>query len=665
MKRRLLWLVALLVAALGAAPAPAEEAAEVEAVAAEAASGEAPEAPAEPAAPAAPAEPAEAPAETAETVEPEAERPKGPTFDAATGAIMKQLRDAVEQLDALRDRIADEKVPLARRLNDLETELIQVRRAYQEATRTLDNRTLDLSTLARSIETLQQQDAYLSNLLGEYVRNFESQMHIAEQHRYEDVVSEAKLALENKNLSQKKKYEAQAALVTTSLDRLKDALGGTRFEGEAVDPDGTVREGTFAVLGPTALFLSSDGAAVGTAAQRLNSTEPTILPFAEADDALAARQVVSTGTGRFPFDPTLGDAHKIEATRESLTEHIRKGGPVMVPILGMAGLALLIALYKWLRLALLRSPSRKRIQAMLEAVARHDVAGAKAEAQRIGGPVGQMLRVGVAHLQEPRELIEEVMYEEVLSTRLKLQRLLPFIAISASAAPLLGLLGTVTGIINTFKLMTAFGAGDPQALSGGISEALITTEFGLIVAIPSLLLYAFLSRRARGIINRMEQAAVALVNTVGKHPFERSYAASSLAGAVPGEEAPAGADAAGARDAEPAARSDLPGFLLGTVLLGALGAAPLVLQHVGGIGYLDALPWTLGAAAAVLIGRRADGRVCGWRAVPALAAAVGGAYYYATQTLDDMVWLRAVLGGLAAVYVCGYLGLGLGRLFRK
>jgi biopolymer transport protein ExbB len=133
----------------------------------------------------------------------------------------------------------------------------------------------------------------------------------------------------------------------------------------------------------------------------------------------------------------------------------------------------------------------------------------------------------VEHLGEPRELIEEIMYETVLTTRLKVNRLLPFIAICAASAPLLGLLGTVTGIINTFKIITEFGTGDVKNLSGGISEALITTKFGLIVAIPSLLLHAFLSRKARNVIGEMERAAVAFVNQVSRTPTDE------LAEAVP------------------------------------------------------------------------------------------------------------------------------------
>lgn len=142
-------------------------------------------------------------------------------------------------------------------------------------------------------------------------------------------------------------------------------------------------------------------------------------------------------------------------------------------------------------------------------------------AEAIKGPVGKMLSAGVEHVKEKSELIEEVMYETILATRLKLQSLLPFIAISASSAPLLGLLGTVTGIINTFKLITVFGSGDVKTLSGGISEALITTKFGLIVAIPSLLLHAFLSRKARSVVDQMQKAAAAFINQVNKTPYER------------------------------------------------------------------------------------------------------------------------------------------------
>jgi biopolymer transport protein ExbB len=128
--------------------------------------------------------------------------------------------------------------------------------------------------------------------------------------------------------------------------------------------------------------------------------------------------------------------------------------------------------------------------------------------------------------------MEESMYEIMHKTQLKAQSLLPFVAISAAAAPLLGLLGTVTGIMNTFSLITIYGTGDVKTLSSGISEALITTEYGLIVAIPSLLLHAYLSSKARKISNRLETAGISFVNEVARRDAKAPSAAPVAVGAA-------------------------------------------------------------------------------------------------------------------------------------
>jgi biopolymer transport protein ExbB len=285
------------------------------------------------------------------------------------------------------------------------------------------------------------------------------------------------------------------------------------------------------MVGPAAWFLSDDGSVVGTAEQRLGSLEPAVVPFTVPEMTDAARDFVERAEGSMPLDPTLGNAHKIAAIEETFLEHVMKGGPVMYPIFGMAAAALLVALFKWLSLSLIGKPSKKQVQGLLDAVAQGNEEEAGSRARKMRGPVGRMLAAGVEHLREPRELIEEVMYERVLTTRLKVQSYLPFVAICAASAPLLGLLGTVTGIINTFKQITVFGTGDPKMLSGGISEALITTKFGLVVAIPSLLLHAYLSRKARGVVGGMEAAAVAFSNQVSKTPIGgRKEAAASADG---------------------------------------------------------------------------------------------------------------------------------------
>lgn len=476
------------------------------------------------------------------SVPPKQAAASGKSFENAVSTVKQQLDESLVELDKLRQQVAGEKIPLSRKLEKLEAKLITVRQEQQQASRLLDSRTLDLSNLRAEIKARQAAATYLSNLLRAYIGNFESRLHIAELQHYRAALEAARLAPENRNLSQPEVYQTQVALVAESLERLHDALGGSRFSGTAVTSDGIVKPGTFVLIGPVALFRSQDGQNIGTAEQRLGSLEPAVIGFKTADDVKAAEQVITTSAGHFPFDPTLGNAHKIEATRETIWEHVRKGGPVMVPIFMLAGAALLVALYKWLTLFFLRKPSRERIDALLEAVAQQDEAAARQRVRRIRGPVGSMLATGVAHLREPRDLIEEVMYEALLTTRLRLQRMLPFIAVCATAAPLLGLLGTVTGIINTFELMTVFGTGDVKTLSSGISEALITTKFGLIVAIPSLLLHTFLSRKARSVTDEMEKAAIAFANQVSKVHHDRLANPAMGRGSAESPTAPFGTD---------------------------------------------------------------------------------------------------------------------------
>ncbi len=440
------------------------------------------------------------------------------SYASATENLTRQVRESVEELNELRRKVADEQLPLARQLHELEVELIEARREFEDRTRALDARTLGLSQLDKDNQTRDEEIDYLTTLFIDYVREFDARLHIVEKQRYREQLEEARLAGENTSLSDRELFDIQLQVLDLSIARLFEVLGGTRFEGQAVSQaGGLVDHGTFLLMGPTALFRSRDGKNVGIAEERLNSQEPAQIGFASLEDKQFADDLVASGTGFFPLDPTLGDAHKIESIEsETFLEHVQNGGPVMIPIFALAAMALLVALAKWLGMLFLRNPSRKKMKGLFDALGQRDEELVKKRSQEIRGPLGAMLAAGVEHIRQPRELIEEVMYETVLATRLKLQRMLPFIAICAASAPLLGLLGTVTGIISTFKQITLFGSSDVRALSGGISEALITTKFGLIVAIPALLLHAFLSRKARGVVTRMEMAAVSFLNRVSK-----------------------------------------------------------------------------------------------------------------------------------------------------
>jgi biopolymer transport protein ExbB len=125
-----------------------------------------------------------------------------------------------------------------------------------------------------------------------------------------------------------------------------------------------------------------------------------------------------------------------------------------------------------------------------------------------------VLRALLQHARSHAEVLEDVAAEALLKEVPRAERFATAITVAAAVAPLLGLLGTVTGMIATFDIITEFGTGDPRKLSGGISEALITTQLGLVVAIPALLLGNLLNAWANGIMGRTERAALALLNSL-------------------------------------------------------------------------------------------------------------------------------------------------------
>ena len=133
------------------------------------------------------------------------------------------------------------------------------------------------------------------------------------------------------------------------------------------------------------------------------------------------------------------------------------------------------------------------------------------------GSTARVIKTTVRNIRKERAHIEDVVMESILNESSRLDRFGNFVLVLAAVAPLLGLLGTVSGMIATFDIITEHGTGDPKLLSGGISEALVTTMFGLIVAIPLLLLGNLLSGWAQNIKDSMEQSALHIVNLYEKN----------------------------------------------------------------------------------------------------------------------------------------------------
>ncbi len=136
------------------------------------------------------------------------------------------------------------------------------------------------------------------------------------------------------------------------------------------------------------------------------------------------------------------------------------------------------------------------------------------EALKKNSPLGELLAIGLVNRNKPRALLVERLQDAGRHVVYDLERFLNALGTIAAVAPLLGLLGTVAGIIHAFNAITANGLGDPRTLSGGIGEALITTAAGLTVAIPSLIAYRFLRGKVEGLVVRMEKEAMLLVDAL-------------------------------------------------------------------------------------------------------------------------------------------------------
>jgi biopolymer transport protein ExbB len=249
----------------------------------------------------------------------------------------------------------------------------------------------------------------------------------------------------------------------------------------------------------------------------------------EAGRFIALAKLPSGGLGRaltaymkgegddVPLDLSSGSALAQVNHQTGFVEQLQAGGPLVWPIGALAVLALAIIIVRAVFLNRVHQNTDRFMGEVndLAAQGRWDEAEQFVQQRaRSRSPVIEVIKAGLAVRHQDRETQENVLQEAILHQLPRVESGLSVLAVLGAVAPLMGLLGTVTGMINTFRVITLFGTGDPKLMSGGISEALVTTELGLVVAIPIMLAHTFLSRRADHIIGDMEEKAVQLTNII-------------------------------------------------------------------------------------------------------------------------------------------------------
>ncbi len=202
------------------------------------------------------------------------------------------------------------------------------------------------------------------------------------------------------------------------------------------------------------------------------------------------------GPVRFGLDVTRGSILALLVESPTLGERVNQGGIVGYCILGLGAIGLLIALWRWIGLTI----DSRKVQAQL-----------KRDSASTDNPLGRVLSAYESNKGADTETIELKLSEAALKEMPGLTKGLLFIKVISVVAPLMGLLGTVTGMIQTFQVITLYGAGDPKMMAGGISQALMTTVLGLVVAIPMVLIHTLVSGQSRKIINILHSQSAGIV----------------------------------------------------------------------------------------------------------------------------------------------------------
>ncbi|MEW6683782.1 MAG: MotA/TolQ/ExbB proton channel family protein [Nitrospirota bacterium] len=403
---------------------------------------------------------------------------------AFLGAQRRELKQRIEQMDTTaREEASD----VGNQIERLEGELLALNAQGDRLQEQLEEAERAADTNAGSRETLEAVFDQAGTTLTKHGHA------LIDTDDFKALDDEAKIG----------KLFAVTSNVVSGLSGLRQTPGAFYLR------DGTKTSGTVIRVGNIAAYGVSEAGSGALAPAGGGQMKLWTLPAADVAQALA-RNEQPDPLKVFLYESL--DKQVTEDQNQTLLQHVDSGGLIGWLIVALGGLALLLIL---LRAAFLKSASTSTgdvLNSVGELVKQGDLNKALEECHRSKGSTGRVLAATIRNLDRDREHLEDIVSESILNESGHLNRFGAFILVLAAVAPLLGLLGTVTGMIQTFDIITVFGTGDPKLLSGGISVALVTTELGLAVAIPALVLGHLLSGWSERIKDDMEKAALRVTN---------------------------------------------------------------------------------------------------------------------------------------------------------
>lgn len=418
----------------------------------------------------------------------------------------ERLKAASEQLTEVRRRIAAEKAPLLKALHAAEERIVAAEADMAGIELAEEN------AQGRRRELLKERDAVQKNL--NYVSTLAHDAAVAINDGL--AAGEAQIGGEAwgriiQQFDEAPKVSAEKATsdaLNVILDRIERSLGGYRATGQAIVADtNEVVDGTYVFTGPDTFFSTQDGKLFGVARSREGTVFPLLYPVRDWKPA-DAEAFFQGKPGTMMADTTGGKALRLMETKGTVWEHIRRGGTVSFAILLVGLLAIGLMLNKVYDLAKLEVDEPEKVEAFLTELVQTPEEGRTALLHSLGTATRDLFATGIRHMEAPKQQLEERMWAVLMRIRLHYERRLPLLAVIAVAAPLMGLLGTVTGMVKTFALITVFGTGNAGKLASGISEVLVATELGLMVAIPALVVHGFLANRIQKKLSLLERYAL-------------------------------------------------------------------------------------------------------------------------------------------------------------
>ena len=279
------------------------------------------------------------------------------------------------------------------------------------------------------------------------------------------------------------------------LEEMAGSASVERFQTQLRDSSGAqtagevVRVGLFNIISDEGFLIFSD-----------SSGELQVLDPQPSGAVLSpAKSFMSVGAGQlaaFPVDPSGGSLLQLETKKATPGERVQQGGPVGYVIIGLGVIGLLIAVWRLLVLTGISGAMKKQM---------------KSDSPSEKNPLGRILSVYAENRNADTETLELKLDEAIMKEVPPLETGQSLIKVFAAVAPLLGLLGTVVGMIETFQAITLFGTGDPKLMAGGISAALVTTMLGLIVAIPLVFLHTLVTGRSKNLIEVLEEQSAGII----------------------------------------------------------------------------------------------------------------------------------------------------------